>query len=115
MLTPASIAAGWVSTGYDKSLRVFSNDGHAPSVCQFTRLVCDPNVELLAPTVTGPSVYPVTNFTTSSNQCSDLLDNDNDGDYDTYDPDCTSWSDNTESGSTGGGQGSGGCEGCNQF
>lgn len=115
MLTAASKTAGWVSTGYDKSLRVFSNDGHTPSVCQFTRLVCDPNVELLPPTVTGPSVYPVADFTTSSNQCSDRLDNDNDNYYDMNDGDCIGWSDNSETGTSGGG-GGGGCGswGCNE-
>lgn len=63
MLSAASVAAGWVSTGYDYSLRVFANDGHAPRVCQFTRLVCDNNVQTQAPTVTGPSVHPVSGFT----------------------------------------------------
>lgn len=103
LLSTASKNAGWVSTGYDNTNRYRSGSLTHPRVCQFMRLACDGvNVNIGAGVSNGPTLYPVSPqadgfSTTSTNQCSDGIDNDGDLAFDfPADTQCSSWSDNDE-------------------
>lgn len=74
MLTATSIAAGWVSSGSNFSTRVSSSDGQPPAVCVFTRLSCS-GITITPQSSVVATAWPVANFSKSTNQCSDLIEN----------------------------------------
>ncbi len=73
MLTPSSLAAGWVSSGANYSTKVSSSDGQPPAVCVYTRLRCSGVTVTTKPSVVA-TAWPVANFSKSTYQCSDLVD-----------------------------------------
>lgn len=81
MLSTQARNDGWIYTGHDNLTRVQSNDTQAPRVCWFSRLVCDGNVTVITGHTSDAPVWytpatPVANFTISTNQCSDNINND---------------------------------------
>jgi hypothetical protein len=78
MLTPESLAQGWISSGSNFTTRVASSDGQPPGVCVFTRLRCNGIAVASKPSVLYTS-WPVANFSKSTYQCSDLTENESSG------------------------------------
>lgn len=67
LLTPASVAAGWVATGNDHCMRIGSSDCQRPRSCIFTRLQCS-GMTVTAPTkevLIHPASDPADEFATA--------------------------------------------------
>lgn len=74
MTTVASQNAGWVNTGSNYHTIIAGKNAIPPSVCVFMRLVCN-GVTVVPAISTVVTTYPVPNFSKSTNQCSDLINN----------------------------------------
>lgn len=97
-LTPAAKTAGWSASGHDNCVNIGSRDCQRPSTCIYTRLNCSGSASNGTVVREGPLFFPVPGFTKGTNfQCSDTLDNDNDGLFDyPADPDCSRFNDSRE-------------------
>ena len=68
LLTPASVAAGWVATGNEYCIRIGSSDCQRPRSCIYTRLQCS-GLTVTAPAkelLTHPASDPADEFQTAN-------------------------------------------------